>query len=58
MLMSYNYHDYNGDVIYNYYKGRPLQLLSKAFCQEPQDDNHHTPLVLSLAGEKPNLNES
>ena len=43
---------------YKYYKGRPLQLLYSAFWQEPQDDNDLTPLVISLAGEKLNMNES
>ena len=43
---------------YNYHKGRPLQLLASTFWQEPQDDNDLTPLLISLAGEKPNMNES
>ena len=45
-------------ISYNYYKGRPLQLLASSFGQGPQDDNGPIPLVFSLAGEKPNLNDS
>ena len=35
-----------------------MQLLSSTHWQEPQDDNDLFPLVISLAGEELNLDES